>query len=128
MVKTQQWNFAIQRQLPLGVSLDAAYAGLRGANLPVSRGINPLPDSVLAQAATQCPPGSKWLLPQYSGGQPVLRADLPRRFEVSNRYPEPAIEAVPRSTEHRQQRKLHWHQQLPFAEMKLQKRMVEWWQ
>ena len=55
--QTQQWNFAIERQFPLGITLDAAYAGLRGRNLPVSIGINPLPDSVLAQAATQCPQG-----------------------------------------------------------------------
>jgi hypothetical protein len=55
--QTQQWNFAVERQFPLGITLDAAYAGLRGRNLPVSRGINALPDSVLAQAATQCPQG-----------------------------------------------------------------------
>ncbi len=55
--QTQQWNFAIEHQFPLGITLDAAYAGLRGRNLPVSLGINPLPDSVIAQAAAQCPQG-----------------------------------------------------------------------
>jgi hypothetical protein len=50
--ETYQWNVAIERQLPLGVALEAAYSGLRGDNLPVSLGINPLPDSVLAQAQT----------------------------------------------------------------------------
>ena len=55
--RTQQWNFAVAHQFPLGITLDVAYAGLRGRNLPVSRGINALPDSVLAQAAAQCPQG-----------------------------------------------------------------------
>ena len=48
---TQQWNFAIERQMPLGIAVEAAYSGLRGDNLPVSRPINALPDSVIAQAA-----------------------------------------------------------------------------
>ncbi|HEV2274533.1 MAG TPA: TonB-dependent receptor [Acidobacteriaceae bacterium] len=48
---TYQWNFAIQRQLPLGIALEAAYAGLHGADLPISHTINQLPDSVLNQAA-----------------------------------------------------------------------------
>jgi outer membrane receptor protein involved in Fe transport len=60
--QTQQWNFAIEHQFPLGITLDAAYAGLRGLHLPVSRGINALPDSVLAQAAAQCPSTSNCFL------------------------------------------------------------------
>ncbi len=47
---TYQWNFAVQRQLPMGVALEVAYGGLHGANLPVSRTINQIPDGVLAQA------------------------------------------------------------------------------
>jgi Carboxypeptidase regulatory-like domain len=50
--ETYQWNVAIERQLPLGIALEAAYSGLRGDNLPVSLPINPLPDSVIAQAQT----------------------------------------------------------------------------
>jgi hypothetical protein len=52
--KTNQWNFAIEHQFPLGVALTAAYSGLHGANLPLSNGgfpLNGLPDSVIAQAA-----------------------------------------------------------------------------
>jgi hypothetical protein len=52
--KTYQWNFAVERQLPLGITLEAAYSGLRGVHLPVSRGINALPDSEIAKAQTQC--------------------------------------------------------------------------
>ena len=50
--ETYQWNVAVQRELPLGVTIEAAYSGLRGDNLPVSLPINPLPDSVIAQAQT----------------------------------------------------------------------------
>ena len=48
--KTYQWNFAVQRQLPMGVALEVAYAGLYGADLPISHTINQVPDSVLNQA------------------------------------------------------------------------------
>lgn len=48
---TYQWNFAIQRQLPLGIALEAAYAALHGTNLPVSIAINQIPDAALAKAA-----------------------------------------------------------------------------
>jgi hypothetical protein len=47
---TYQWNFAIQRELPKGVTMEAAYAGLHGSHLPVSLNINQVPASVLAQA------------------------------------------------------------------------------
>ena len=47
---TYQWNFAIQRQLPYGLALEAAYAGLHGANLPISHQINQIQDGALAQA------------------------------------------------------------------------------
>jgi outer membrane receptor protein involved in Fe transport len=48
---TYQWNAAIQTQLPKGVALEVAYAALHGAHLPLSRTINQVPASVLAQAA-----------------------------------------------------------------------------
>ncbi len=47
---TYQWNFAIQRELPKGIALEAAYAGLHGSNLPVSYNINQVSASILAQA------------------------------------------------------------------------------
>ena len=37
---SQQWNFAIQRQLPGQFSVDAAYVGTKGTRLQSSRGIN----------------------------------------------------------------------------------------
>ena len=48
--KTYQWNFAVQRQLPMGVALEVAYAGLHGADLPISHTINQVPDNTLNQA------------------------------------------------------------------------------
>ncbi|MGI4755688.1 MAG: TonB-dependent receptor domain-containing protein [Janthinobacterium lividum] len=48
---TYQWNAAIQTQLPAGIALEVAYAGLHGSNLPVSRSINQVSAGVLAQAA-----------------------------------------------------------------------------
>jgi hypothetical protein len=48
---TYQWNFAIQRQLPLGIALEAAYSGLHGSHLPVSRNINQVSKQYLDQAA-----------------------------------------------------------------------------
>ena len=46
-----QWNFAVQRQLPLGIALEAAYAGNHGSNLPTQHGYNQVPLSQLAAAA-----------------------------------------------------------------------------
>ncbi|MBT9330821.1 TonB-dependent receptor [Paracidobacterium acidisoli] len=48
---TYQWNVAVQRELPYGIALEAAYAGLHGSNLPVSVPINQVPDKYLYQAA-----------------------------------------------------------------------------
>ena len=48
---TYQWNLSVEHQFWKGIALTASYAGLRGQNLPVSRPINGLPDSVVAQAA-----------------------------------------------------------------------------
>jgi hypothetical protein len=48
---TYQWNAAIQRQLPKGVALELAYAGLHGSHLPISYGINQVPQQYLDQAA-----------------------------------------------------------------------------
>jgi hypothetical protein len=57
--ETWQYNFAIQRQLPKGIALEAAYAGLHGDHLPQSVSINQVNPSILAQAAadtTNCSP------------------------------------------------------------------------
>ena len=49
--QTYQWNLAVQRQLPAGIALEAAYAGSHGSNLPVSIGTNQVSEATLAQAA-----------------------------------------------------------------------------
>lgn len=55
---TQQWNFTVQRELPKGIALEVAYAGLHGTNLPVSVPINQVPDTYQAQAVATCPSAS----------------------------------------------------------------------
>ena len=57
---TYQWNLSVEHQFWKGIALTASYAGLRGEHLPVSIPINPLPDSVVAQAAADpaCSSGS----------------------------------------------------------------------
>ncbi|MGD0428193.1 MAG: TonB-dependent receptor [Candidatus Acidiferrales bacterium] len=51
----QQFNLDIQRQLPGGVFVDAAYAGSRGVHLPnpTATGVNQIPDSFISQAEQQ---------------------------------------------------------------------------
>jgi Carboxypeptidase regulatory-like domain len=51
----QQFNLDLQRELPGGIFVDAAYAGSRGVHLSSSNNvsINNLPDSFYAQAAAQ---------------------------------------------------------------------------
>jgi hypothetical protein len=45
----QQWNVNIQRELPMGLFLDAAYAGSKGTHLPLSSGQrDQLPDQYLS--------------------------------------------------------------------------------
>ena len=48
---TYQWNVAVQHQLPHGVALEVAYAGLRGQHLPISVAVNQVRENYLAQAA-----------------------------------------------------------------------------
>jgi len=57
---TYQWNLSVEHQFWKGIALTASYAGLRGEHLPISIPINPLPDSVVAQAAADpaCSSGS----------------------------------------------------------------------
>ena len=47
---TYQWNLAVEREMPKGMALEAAYAGLQGVHLPVSRNRNQVPVSVFNQA------------------------------------------------------------------------------
>ncbi|HUO33353.1 MAG TPA: TonB-dependent receptor [Candidatus Acidoferrum sp.] len=52
----QQYNLDVQRELPDGWFVDAAYAGARGVHLQqYSTNINQVPDAYVAQAAAQCP-------------------------------------------------------------------------
>jgi outer membrane receptor protein involved in Fe transport len=57
---TYQWNLSVEHQFWKGIAVTASYAGLRGQNLPISRPINGLPDSVVSQAAADpnCSSGS----------------------------------------------------------------------
>jgi hypothetical protein len=57
---TMQWNLSLERQFWKGIALTASYAGLRGDHLPISLPINPLPNSVVSQAAADpnCSSGS----------------------------------------------------------------------
>jgi hypothetical protein len=53
----EQWNLDIQRQLPGGFFADVAYAGSKGVHLEqYSTNINQIPDSFIAQAASQYTP------------------------------------------------------------------------
>jgi hypothetical protein len=69
----QQFNLDIQRELPGGIFVDAAYAGSRGVHLASSNNvsINNLPDSFYAQAQTQ-----------FNAGQtPTIITSVPNPFQ-----------------------------------------------
>ena len=67
---TQQWNFDIQRELPLGFFADVAYAGAHGVHLPQSNpNINQIPDSFINTAHSQFATG---------GAAAVARSRQPR--------------------------------------------------
>jgi len=56
----QQWNLAVERQLPAGFIASAAYVGSKGTHLEqYSQQINQISDSLLAQAAKQYAAGGK---------------------------------------------------------------------
>jgi hypothetical protein len=46
--RNQRWQLGVQRQLPGGWVLDAAYVGNRGSNLQTSRNLNALPNRYLS--------------------------------------------------------------------------------
>src|SRR5712671_5770413 len=53
----QQWNLDLQRDLPAGFFVSAAYVGSKGTHLPqYSQQINQMSDALLAQAAAQVNP------------------------------------------------------------------------
>src|SRR6266404_3614037 len=53
----QQWNLDLQRDLPAGFFVSAAYVGSKGTHLPqYSQQINQISDALLAQAAAQVDP------------------------------------------------------------------------
>lgn len=45
---SQDWNLDVQRELPGGILVDAAYSGAKGTRLPVDIQLNQLPDAALA--------------------------------------------------------------------------------
>jgi hypothetical protein len=56
----QQWNLSVERQLPAGFSLSAAYVGSKGTHLEqYSEQTNQISDALLAQAATQYETGGR---------------------------------------------------------------------
>ncbi len=60
----EQYNLDIQRELPAGFFVDVAYAGSHGVHLEqFNTNINQIPDSLIAQAASQ-----------FAAGQPVTIA------------------------------------------------------
>ena len=75
----EQWNFDIQRELPLGFFADIAYAGAHGVHLPQSNpNVNQIPDSFINQAHSQFATGGA---PAVAITQPVaiypFSQDLP---------------------------------------------------
>ena len=53
----QQWNLDLQRELPAGFFVSAAYVGAKGTHLAqYSQQVNQISDALLAQAATQVNP------------------------------------------------------------------------
>ena len=56
----QQWNLSVERQLPAGFSLSAAYVGSKGTHLEqYSQQTDQISDALLAQAAAQFSAGGK---------------------------------------------------------------------
>jgi hypothetical protein len=75
----QQYNLDIQRQLPMGWFVDAAYAGSHGVHLAqYSNNVNQIPDSFVAQAAAQ-----------EAAGQPV---------SIGLQIPNPMFNTSPNAT------------------------------
>jgi len=79
----QQWNLDIERELPAGFLLSAAYVGSKGTHLEqYSQQVNQISDSLLTQAAAQFAAGGKSTVtllqsipnPFFIGGQALALA------------------------------------------------------
>jgi hypothetical protein len=67
----EQYNFDIQRELPGGFFADVAYAGSHGVHLEqFNTNINQIPDSFLAQAASQFAQGQPVTIAQHAAAYP----------------------------------------------------------
>ncbi len=70
----EQYNLDIQRQLPAGFFADVAYAGSHGVHLQqYQTQRNEIPDSFVAQAASQCP----GIAPTGTTCTPTIAATIP---------------------------------------------------
>jgi Carboxypeptidase regulatory-like domain len=82
---TEQWNFDIQRELPLGFFADVAYAGAHGVHLPQSNpNINEIPDSFINQAHSQFATGGEAAV---TIAQPVCPVGQPCVYPFSQDLP-----------------------------------------
>jgi hypothetical protein len=71
----EQYNLDIQRQLPAGFFADVAYAGSHGVHLEQSNtNINQIPDSFIAQAASQFAAGQTVTIAQPVASYPFSQA------------------------------------------------------
>jgi len=79
----QQWNLDVERELPAGFSVSAAYVGSKGTHLEqYSQQINQLSDNLLAQAAEEYAAGGRAAVrllqsvpnPFFINGQPLALA------------------------------------------------------
>lgn len=78
----QQYNLDIQRELPWGLFADVAYAGAHGVHLQqYNTNVNQIPDSFIAQAASQ-----------YAAGTPVT---IGQNFINSTESPYPFSTTLP---------------------------------
>jgi hypothetical protein len=94
----QQWNFNIERELPAGFLLSAAYVGSKGTHLEqYSQEVNQISDSLLAQAASQFAAGGKSAVtllqsapnPFFVGGQALaLAAPTTTEGQLLRPYPQ----------------------------------------
>ncbi len=74
----EQYNLDVQRQLPMGIFVDVAYAGSHGVHLAqYSTDINQIPDSFVAQADAQCPG------PDPVGCVPTIATKIPNPLSGS---------------------------------------------
>jgi hypothetical protein len=90
----EQYNLDIQRQLPAGFFLDLAYAGSHGVHLQqYSTNINQIPDSFVAQAASQFNPDPNCVLPACDPNAAVtIHQIVPN--PMANTSPNPTIGAA----------------------------------